>query len=864
MNRRSDFFEFSVHGSVTPDRTFVAGTHFRADLFALSESLSLPLAPLELDLARIGVSSYVADRLCRRPRLTGGRYPARTMELTIPVSDPDFWRHYTPEVIEPLRYLGDDEVDVHFVQAPPSRSLCWTLPLFPSDLNAVALYSTGLDSAAGLVTRLADTKNHYLTITAEHQPHQRRRINHQWRAIPRDLSGRASFTLTRTTLLDPPRLGRQERTQRLRAFLFCALAGAAAAQTHVDLIEVFENGCGAVNVPPMEGMYWGGLATRGSHPHFLRLMGRLVSRVAGRPVRFELPFKWCTKGEIVRRAIAAGGENLLRTTVSCVHYPLHELGPAKQCGLCPGCIGHLQAMHAANSSVTRPTFKHDPLKINSLAGHEHRYVRAFLAQLHDLRHVRAGCRLEGFRSFLETSGAITSTDTWEQWLALHLRYLAECENWLERQLEVEHVTEPSVVKGDAAVATLTETEDRMATLRNTDPKVFGERLTKYRKAVDKTQEQIAEALGLSRPTYIAIEKGNRAASPEEIIKLAEIVNRPVHELVRSDPPVRIEPHLRVGIDASSKDADEVVKGIQGLEQYAEDYLKLERMLSVPLTTNYPPEIELPSRGNLSDFAEEVADRERARLQLGDQPIPNLRAILESEVGVRIFFGPLPSRVAGLYAFVTDLGCCMMINSKHPGERQRTSLAHEYGHVLVDRYKPGVDYFIHDGRKPANERFVEAFAMAFLMPAHGVRRHFREVYNSTGDFQVGDLVRLGSQFAVSIQSMTYRLEGLGLLTRGTWDMLSSAKFKVQQAKQELQLVDKGEFGEPALPERYTLLAVHAYVRGLIGEGELAKYLRCDRIAAREIVAERAQHLEVASDGTTELFNLPFAESLVTQK
>src|SRR5205823_5044319 len=98
-----------------------------------------------------------------------------------------------------------------------------------------------------------------------------------------------------------------------------------------------------------------------------------------------------------------------------------------------------------------------------------------------------------------------------------------------------------------------------------------------------------------------------------------------------------------------------------------------------------------------------ASRERARLQLGDQPVPNLRELLESEVGIRIFFGSLPSRVAGLYAFVSELGCCMMINSRHPRERQRASLAHEYGHVLVDRHKPGIDYLsLEDGSPQTND------------------------------------------------------------------------------------------------------------------------------------------------------------------
>ena len=398
---------------------------------------------------------------------------------------------------------------------------------------------------------------------------------------------------------------------------------------------------------------------------------------------------------------------------------------------------------------------------------------------------------------------------------------------------------------------------------NMDPIVFGARLAKFRKAAGQTQDQVAADLGMSRPTYISIEKGVRQATSDEIVRLATLVNRPVHELVRRDAPVKIEPHLRLGVDRTMQDADEVTDGIQMFERFAEDYLRLERLLKMPLAAHYPPEVSLPSRGDLREFAEDVADRERGRLQLGDQPVGNLRKLLESEVGVRVFFGPLPSRVAGLYAFVDELGCCMLINSKHPHERGRASLAHEYGHVLVDRFKPGVDYLVGEGRKPANERFVEAFAMAFLMPAAGVRRHFRDVLNATDDFQVGDLVRLASIFDVSVQAMTYRLEGLALIPRGAWDMLAGSHFRVGDAKDSLELPSSNTV-EPAYPDRYRLLAVHAFIRGLIGEGELARFLRCDRIDAREAVLDAQKHMGVGPNGTTELFDLPFERSLVSAK
>ena len=185
-------------------------------------------------------------------------------------------------------------------------------------------------------------------------------------------------------------------------------------------------------------------------------------------------------------------------------------------------------------------------------------------------------------------------------------------------------------------------------------------------------------------------------------------------------------------------------------------------MKAPLRLSYPQQVELNPRVNVAELAEDVASRERQRLGIGDQPIANIRTLLESDVGVRIFFARLPSMFAGMYIFVDGLGGCMLINSVHPAEKLRASIAHEYAHLIVDRYTAGIDYLTVPGRKPANERFAESFAMSFLIPAASVRFRFNEIVNSTGNFQVADLVRLKHFYFVSMEAMALRLEGLGLL------------------------------------------------------------------------------------------------------
>lgn len=398
-----------------------------------------------------------------------------------------------------------------------------------------------------------------------------------------------------------------------------------------------------------------------------------------------------------------------------------------------------------------------------------------------------------------------------------------------------------------------------------NPRILGLRIAEARKARGKTQAEVAGFLGYSRPTYIAIEKGERPAKPDEIVKLAGFLGRQVHELVRpTEPVVDLQPHLRaVAEKMKATDEEALIRAIDELQSLAEDYLELERMMSAPLRFDYPPEVMLNPRIDPAEFAEGEAMRERQRLGLGDQPIIDLRMALEWDVGLRIFYGDLPPSIAGMYAYTATLGCCILVNRRHPPERRRVSMLHEYGHLLVDRFEPGIDYLSTPGRKPANERFAEAFALCFLMPATSVRQRFHNIVSTTNDFQVADLRRLSHFYFVSVEAMALRLEQLNLITKGSWQFLKKAKFAAKQASEILGLRPQPINDQP-FPERYRFLAVSAYERGEIGDSELAHYLRCDIVTARAFVTDTLTSRDVA-EGTGESrdVRLDFRRSLLTE-
>lgn len=107
----------------------------------------------------------------------------------------------------------------------------------------------------------------------------------------------------------------------------------------------------------------------------------------------------------------------------------------------------------------------------------------------------------------------------------------------------------------------------------------------------------------------------------------------------------------------------------------------------------------------------------------------------------------------------------------PPERRRHSMAHEYGHFVTDRYRSEITILNRYERRPAGERFAEAFGRALLMPASSLRRRFHEAVrqrrkDGTGGPTAGDLCQLAHYFFVSFEAMTRRLEELALVRSGT--------------------------------------------------------------------------------------------------
>lgn len=351
------------HVSATRDTILVAGDieqamKLGADGF-FNGLLMLP-KPRCLDFMHVAAGIYAVDRICKRKTERGNDHGVRGLDVTFAVYDLAFWqqRAVVDSLVEILSFLTGDDWMLSF--SPAKRRLDSDgyedfLPLpRPFQPRHAALYSGGLDSAAGLANRLLAGAGEFILMTVTHQSGLHSRVESQLKQLKSILKQSMGLDVkvlhsTLKTALSGGKsksLRMQERTQRSRAFLFFTCAAVAANAYDLDRIEVFENGVGAINLPVMTGMLGDGLGTRGAHPTFLRLMSDLASQVMGSTVRFELVFATKTKAEMISDINEPSLAIWAQQSRSCMHTSLRQTGKT-HCGQCAACIERRQAFAAA-------------------------------------------------------------------------------------------------------------------------------------------------------------------------------------------------------------------------------------------------------------------------------------------------------------------------------------------------------------------------------------------------------------------------------------------------------------------------------------------------------------------------------------
>jgi Zn-dependent peptidase ImmA (M78 family)/transcriptional regulator with XRE-family HTH domain len=372
--------------------------------------------------------------------------------------------------------------------------------------------------------------------------------------------------------------------------------------------------------------------------------------------------------------------------------------------------------------------------------------------------------------------------------------------------------------------------------------VVSKRVRSLRERKGWSQSELARRAGIGVSTLSEIEAGQSAPRLDTLVALAHALGAPLETFLHADENP-LEARLR---------AIETPENLPALQLWLERcrrYLEIEALVGkqgirAPV---YPLQ---PSRCLQDELVqiETIAEQERHRLQLGIEPIADLTTVVE-EAGLRVIGADLPENdLDGAILFVAEHEAAVaLINRAKLSLRQRFTLAHEYGHLLLHRNRAEIwERDLFRANTP-EERQANAFAAAFLMPKPLIERMYEEYGFSRKRKQLpmyGWLVMM-RRLQVSPHALAWRLYNLGYIHESERDWaLGEGAFLLKEMERAFYDEPLEPPKVPSLSERARALVLHAYcqeqmtISAVIATLERALYAVQEYLTAATMDAHRA--------------------------
>lgn len=370
--------------------------------------------------------------------------------------------------------------------------------------------------------------------------------------------------------------------------------------------------------------------------------------------------------------------------------------------------------------------------------------------------------------------------------------------------------------------------------------MIGRRLRQLRLARGLSLEALAAAIGgaVTKQSLSKYEQGKATPSPVVLNRLAEALGVKAAYLW-SEPSIRVEFVAYRKQSALPKGKQARVEGL--VAEQLETRVRLQQLLGQVEGISLPTQTF--SIHDLED-TESAAIQLRDQWQLGLDPIANVTDILERHF-VHVIEIDAEDKFDGISAVAYDengqkCAAAVVTRRSMPGERQRLSLAHELGHLLLE-----VPETLNQ------ETAAFRFGAAFLAPAALVRQ---EVGEKRALIQPQELMLLKRQYGMSLQALLRRLRDLEIITESYYRQWCIDINRMQWRRREpLEML-------PEQPQWMRRAVLRALAEGLIGReeaeavigesvaGELAlptierrSFMKLPLEERRRVLAEQAEKL-----------------------
>jgi len=311
-----------------------------------------------------------------------------------------------------------------------------------------------------------------------------------------------------------------------------------------------------------------------------------------------------------------------------------------------------------------------------------------------------------------------------------------------------------------------------------------------------TQAELAVEMGVSRDTIARIETGAQKVTVDYLLKFGAAMKvHPVDILRRMEENDRPFVYL-FRAHGSRYFTDDIRMRYESWYNRMEDlnvHANLSRLRNIPLKDYGIADGDSPSAQGL-----QTARWLREKWRLGSGPISDPVDLLESlgyyitgiDLGENDIFA-----VTGRKGSDGRPGIVINVNPGITVERQRFSIIHELGHIVEhgEEFEEQPDYSGYGRNKDTREKFADAFAAEFLIPANELIVMYEKMANHTLEEKI---IVLKRYFKVSYQALMIRLFDTGLLNMEESEFWQYyGKWKRYYGKSEpVPIIQKLEFNQ----------------------------------------------------------------------
>jgi Zn-dependent peptidase ImmA (M78 family)/DNA-binding XRE family transcriptional regulator len=337
---------------------------------------------------------------------------------------------------------------------------------------------------------------------------------------------------------------------------------------------------------------------------------------------------------------------------------------------------------------------------------------------------------------------------------------------------------------------------------------IGERILLARRIARLTQRGLAAQAGVSAAAICKYEKNRDTPGSGVLLRLAKALDVRVEFFLRPPRIQQIVPSFRTRAAITEAEEATVLGRIQ---EWLERYLETEEIIA-----RHEPDgvarFEFPKGFRFAvralPEASEAAAALRACWELGRDAIENLTELLEMwGIKVGIVDAHVDFDACAFWAVGERRVPVIAVREGAPGDRQRFSLAHELGHLLLQ--------FPDDWEPARTHQAANRFASEFLLPAKAVRS---ELGRRRHSISLYELHMLKHRYGVSMQTWLYRAKDLGILAEA-----DAVRLLKPFQESEWKRHEPGDDFVPEQPTRLERLVMHALAEDLISDRKASELL-----------------------------------------